>query len=206
MGVRSSKRHPGTDDRQAQSFSGPVRLLAMLSERMSRTQAPLVSIGELVRELLREPDPLRYGVVLDRYTFPSHDLSPYLRWNQRHYTRTCVVRNDRFELLVICFESGQRTSVHDYDSEMAWIHPLMGEVVQEHFTKGAAGDLVNDRNERLVTGDLCSLTRDNSIHRFTNPGPGRAITLNLYVPPMNQWRVYDERTGAVRTQEPGHPR
>lgn len=164
-----------------------------------------MSVGELVRELLREPEPQRFGSVLARYTFPSHDLLPYLRWNQRHYTRTCVLRNDRFELLVVCFEAGQRTSIHDYDSEVAWIHPLMGEVVEEHFCK-EDGALVMESTTRLVTGRIGTLTREDSIHRFTAPGPGRSITLNLYAPAMSQWRVYDEGTGAVRTQEAGPPR
>ncbi len=176
----------------------------MSAERASMSQAPLLSIGELVRELLRGSEPQRFGSILARYTFPSHDLLPYLRWNQRHYTRTCVVRNDRFELLVVCFEAGQRTSIHDYDSEVAWIHPLMGEVVEERFRK-EEGKLVVESTSRLVTGRMGSLTREDSIHRFTATGPGRAITLNLYAPAMSQWRVYDEGTGNMRMHEAGPP-
>lgn len=177
----------------------------MSAESASTSMAPLLSIGELVRELLRVPEPQCFGAVLARYTFPSHDLLPYLRWNQRHYTRSCVVRNDRFELLVVCFEAGQRTSIHDYDSEIAWIHPLMGEMVEERFCKDD-GTLVLESTTRLVTGRMGSLTREDSIHRFSAPGPGRSITLNLYAPAMSQWRVYDEGTGVMRMQDAGPPR
>lgn len=171
-----------------------------------RAPIPLASVGELVRALLREPDASGFGAILARYTFPSQDLAPYLRWNSRHYTRTCVVRNARFELLVICYEAGQRTSIHDYDSESAWIHTLMGEVVEERFHAAADGGIRLKQASRLPTGTVSALSRDNSIHRFLNPGPARAITLNLYVPPMSQWRVYDERTGAAELREAGPPR
>ena len=195
-----------TDDRQGAAGCTLVGLWIMSPERASASQAPLLSVGELVRELLREPDAQRFGPILARFDFPSHDLLPYLRWSERHYTRTCVVRNDRFELLVVCFEPGQRTSIHDYDSEMAWIHPLMGEVIEERFQKMDDGNLVVENTTVLVPGTLGSLTREDSIHRFTAPGPGRSITLNLYVPPMSKWRVYDEGTGAVRMQDAGPPR
>lgn len=170
------------------------------------SRAPLLTIGDLVRELLREAEPERFGSILARYTFPGQDLLPYLRWDQRHYTRTCVIRNHRFELLVVCFEPGQRTSIHDYDSAVAWIHPLMGEVIEERFRMNANGDLVVESSTRLVTGRMGSLTHEDSIHRFTAPGPGRSITLNLYAPAMKQWRVYDEGTGLARIAEAGPPR
>lgn len=178
----------------------------MNAERAPASQAQILSMATLVRELLREPDPQRFGSILGRYTFPSHDLLAYLRWNLKHYTRTCVVRNDRFELLVVCFEAGQRTSIHDYDSEVAWIQTLMGEVVEERFRNTAEEGLVLESTSRLVTGRIGALTREDSIHRFTAPGPGRSITLNLYAPPMSHWKVYDEGTGTVRLQDAGPPR
>jgi len=171
-----------------------------------RVLPTLASIGDLVRELLREPDTTAFGAILARYTFPSQDLAPYLRWNSRHYTRTCVVRNERFELLVICYEAGQRTSIHDYDSETAWIQTLMGEVEEERFQTDGHGGIRLKQASRLPAGSMVALPRDSSIHRFLNPGPARAITLNLYVPPMSQWRVYDERTGATEVREAGPPR
>lgn len=178
----------------------------MSALREPMTSAPILSVGELVRELLRETDPRDFGRILERYTFPSHDLLPYLRWNQKHYTRTCVVRNVRFELLVICYEPGQRTSIHDYDSTSAWVQPLMGEVMEERFQCDLDGGIRLKQASRLSKGVPTALPRDSSIHRFTNAGAERAITLNLYAPPMSQWRVYDEHTGESRVREAGPPR
>lgn len=195
-----------TDDRQVAPQSTPVGLLTMPAERARTDHEPVLSIGDLVRELLRRTDPQQYGSVLERYAYPSHDLLPYLRWNQRHYTRTCVVRNDRFELLVVCFEPGQHTSIHDYDSEQAWVLPLMGEVIEERFRTTSEGLLRQESITHLSTGRMGSFTREGSIHRFSAPGPGRAITLNLYAPPTRQWRMYEEGTGASRLTAAGPPR
>lgn len=165
---------------------------------------PIGSIHELVAELLRQQDISAYGAILLRYAVPGRDLEPYFRWNNRHYTRQCVHRNEAFELLVVCYEPGQHTSIHDYDSEIAWVHPVMGEVVEERFIQSSgSGDLQLVQESRLRPGMLGAITRDSSIHRFSNPGPGRAVTLNLYAAPMSKWRVYDERTGSASMEAAG---
>ncbi|MBK6754183.1 MAG: cysteine dioxygenase family protein [Flavobacteriales bacterium] len=167
---------------------------------------PITTIRELVRELLRHRDPTAYGEILARYAVPSRDLEPYFRWNTRHYTRTCINRNEDFELLVICYEPGQRTSIHDYDSQTAWIHPVIGEVVEVRYTT-LPGDVLKLTSEiHLHPGTVDSLTNGKSIHRFVNLGPERAVTLNLYAKPMSKWRVYDEVTGTPSVAPAGPPR
>lgn len=168
--------------------------------------APITTIRELVQELLRHRDPAAYGAILERYAVPSHDLEPYFRWNTRHYTRTCIHRNEDFELLVICYEPGQRTSVHDFDSQTAWIHPVHGEVVEERFELQPGDGVKRTRELHLRAGDMDQFMNGKAIHRFTNRGPERAVTLNLYAKPLSRWRVYDERTGDVSVTPAGPPR
>jgi cysteine dioxygenase len=170
------------------------------------TSSPITTIRDLVRELLRQRDPSAYPGILERYAVPSHDLEPYYRWNMRHYTRTCIHRNDEFELFVICYEPGQRTSVHDFNSQTAWVHPVLGEVVEERFVQEPDGTLRISREIHLHPGHMDRFSNGNSIHRFTNRGPGRAVTVNLYAKPMSQWRVYDAGTGAISISPAGPPR
>ena len=168
--------------------------------------SPITTIRDLVKELLRHRDHTAYADILSRYAVPSHDLEPYFRWNTRHYTRTCIHRNDEFELLVICYEPGQRTSIHDYDSQTAWIHPVMGEVVEERFTPVEGDGIKLAREIHLHPGSVEPITDGSSIHRFTNRGPDRAVTLNLYAKPMSKWRVYEEGTGFSSVAPAGTPR
>lgn len=167
---------------------------------------PITTIQELVRELLRHRDISAYPRILERYNVPSRDLEPYFRWNSRHYTRTCIHRNEEFELLVICYEPGQRTSIHDFNSQIAWVHPVMGEVVEERFALDADGGIRSVGETHWHPGELEHFANGTSIHRFTNRGPGRAVTLNLYARPMSNWRVYDERTGHPSIAPAGPPR
>jgi cysteine dioxygenase len=164
------------------------------------------TIQELVRELLREPLPKHYGRILSRYKASSEDLAPYFRWRPRHYTRTCIHRNEGFELLLICYEPLQYTSIHDYDSGMAWVLPVMGEVIEERFIEVPGEGLRRLDAIHRKPGIMTRIIDDPSIRRFSNPGPGRAATLNLYARPMSRWRIYDELTGNARWTPPGPPR
>ena len=82
---------------------------------------------------------------------------------------------------------------------------MIGEVVEERYTKVPEG-IKRSRELHLHPGTDDSLTNGNAIHRFTNRGPERAVTLNLYAKPMSKWRVYDEGTGRVSIAPAGPPR
>ncbi|MFZ1688516.1 MAG: cysteine dioxygenase family protein [Flavobacteriales bacterium] len=166
---------------------------------------PIKTINELVKELLRHHDPAAFAGILALYAVPAADLEPFFQWNSRHYTRTCIHRSANFELLVICYEPGQRTSIHDYDSQTAWIHPVMGEVVEERFNVIPNDGLQRVWELHLHPGTDDSLSNGSSIHRFINRGPGRAVTLNLYANPVRKWRVYDEGTGNATVSPAGPP-
>lgn len=165
--------------------------------------APITSIRQLLQELLRHKDTAAYAPILARYAVPTRDLEPYFQWNTRHYTRTCIHRNTDFELLVICYEPGQRTSLHDYNSQLAWIHPLIGEVMEERFAAVPGEGLRRMGEVHRYAGEVDHIAEGNAIRRFTNVGGGRAVTLNLYAKPMSKWRVYDEHTGAATVTPPG---
>lgn len=82
----------------------------------------------------------------------------------------------------------------------------MGEVVEECYATIPEGGLKMLSEHHLAPGTDDVLTNGRSIHRFINPGPDRAVTLNLYAKPMSKWRVYDERTGTASVSPAGPPR
>jgi len=153
------------------------------------------SLAELVRALDRESHPAGYTDALLRTSIPPEELVSFSQWNSRHYTRQCIHRTHDFELMLIGYEPGQSTSIHDYDSQMAWIKPVLGSVREERLKANADGKFRLHGEKTLGVGSLSYMAAKNCIHRHSNAGTGRAITLNLYSQPIRRWRVYDERTG-----------
>ncbi len=169
---------------------------------MTRNQRPITTIDELVNELCKGVGRKGYLEILDRIAIPVEDFEPYCRWNDKHYTRNCISRTADFELLVICYEPGQRTSIHDYSTEEAWVHPLFGSVVEERFEYIPGQPLRKVSSAKLDPGSFSYLHNGRGIHRYTNAESGRSITLNLYAKPLIKWKVYDEGSGEPQDRYP----
>ncbi len=153
------------------------------------------TLEEFIRVIDQQADAAGYTDAFLRLSLDPEKLGPFCRWNSPAYTRQCLHRTREHELLLICYEPGQRTSIHDYDSQTAWIKPLSAPVLEERFTLDSDGRLRKSGQRPLVPGQVAYMATSNCIHRHSNPGPDRAITLNLYARPIRRWHVYDERTG-----------
>ncbi len=151
------------------------------------------TVDELVQALEAGPGTEGYVSILQRVDIPIEGFSAFCRWNDKHYTRTCIARTADFELLLICYGPGQRTSIHDFDTEEAWVRPVLGSIVEERFELDAKGELVLMQTSILEQGSFSHLAHGHSIHRYTNAGSDRVATLNLYAKPLVKWKVYEER-------------
>ncbi|MBK9273979.1 MAG: cysteine dioxygenase family protein [Flavobacteriales bacterium] len=164
----------------------------MLMQPGARTLHGLIAL------LRRARSRAAYERVLRAADLSSEELAAAATWNGRHYTRNCLLRTESFELMLICFEPGQSTSIHDYGGEEGWVKPVQGELIEERF-KVNPDDTLVCTEERRITGDEVShLPKGASIHRFTNPLPMRVMSLNLYARPLRSWNVYDKRKGHGR--------
>ncbi|MEX1132569.1 MAG: cysteine dioxygenase family protein [Flavobacteriales bacterium] len=160
------------------------------------------TVEELIKALEKEPGTGGYLSILERADIPSELFGEYCTWHDKHYTRNCIARTNEFELLVICYEPGQSTSIHDYNTQEAWVHPIMGSVVEERFEPPTDGGLRKVSSAKLVTDSFSYLHNGRSIHRYINNTEERAATLNLYARPLIKWKVYDERSGEPRIDTP----
>jgi len=51
-----------------------------------------------------------------------------------------LARTENFEVLLICWEKGQSSPIHDFNSQEAWIHPIVGKLREERFKINVDGE------------------------------------------------------------------
>lgn len=173
-----------------------------MSQRNATSAQEIRTIEELVQCLEKVDANGGYLSVLDRLDIPTEQFLEHCTWNKKRYTRNCIVRTADFELLLICYEPGQSTSIHDFATEEAWVHPILGSLVEERFQTPTAGGLRKVSSAKLDVGSFSYLHNGRSIHRYINSTEHRAVSLNLYAKPLSQWKVYDERSGAQHYDTP----
>src|ERR1700757_409875 len=70
---------------------------------------------------------------LTRTPVTAETLSPYLTWSAQHYTRNLIDRTPLYELMAICWEVGQASSVHNHRDQNCWMAVPVGRLQVENF-------------------------------------------------------------------------
>ncbi len=168
----------------------------------------MISIDKLVQELRRFPEssflptePLRE--FLKANPVDSDSLSPYLNWDRQHYTRNLIDRTQFYELMAICWEVGQASSVHNHRDQNCWMAVPLGRLQVENFHL-VHQDLEDGRCklEPLNTVEMnisepCAVDPADPVHRVVNPREfnQRAISLHIYSRPFDTCVVYSPEQG-----------
>ena len=64
-------------------------------------------------------------------TIERSSLEPYVFFSPSHYTRNLVFKNNAFECLVICWDIGQSSAIHDHNDKSAWIYLVEGRLLSK---------------------------------------------------------------------------
>ena len=168
----------------------------------------LVPIQQLVDELRRKPasvfdetEPLRH--FLQQTPVEANSLAPYLTWDRQHYTRNLIDRTSLYELMAICWEVGQASSVHNHRDQNCWMAVPIGRLQVENFHL-VHQDLASghSRLEPLNTVEMniskpCAVDPADPVHRVVNPREfnQRAVSLHVYSRPFDTCVVYSPEQG-----------
>lgn len=126
-------------------------------------------------------------------------ISPYLFFCTDHYTRNLIHRTPLFELIAICWESGQKSAIHNHRDQRCWMAMAYGKV-QVHNFKLIRKDAATGFCELESSGQFLispespqEVDPEEPIHQVLNlPSfASRAVTLHIYSEPFDRCEVYD---------------
>lgn len=130
--------------------------------------------------------------VMSNTHIPRAEFERYYSWRDDKYARNVISRNDTYEVLLICWEKGQSSPIHDFNAQEAWIHPIEGVLREERFKINVDDDRLERVSNVLLGTDEFSYMNQVGIHRYSNAYSARSVSLNIYRKPVTEWRIYDE--------------
>ena len=173
-----------------------------------QTPSPRFPIDELVRKLRAFPPSAfdkteEIRSLLAKMPVEEASLEPYLIWDRQHYTRNLIDKTDLYELVAICWEVGQSSSVHNHRDQNCWMAAPVGQLRVENFHVGfqdiEAGkcQLLASNTVELTTANPCAVDPGEPVHRVVNPREAnqRAVTLHVYSRPFDTCVVYSPEQG-----------
>ncbi|PYX31920.1 MAG: hypothetical protein DMG77_05155 [Acidobacteria bacterium] len=172
------------------------------------TVAKQVSIQDFVAELqkfpeaaFRETESIRS--FLQNVPVNADSLSPYLTWDRQHYTRNLIDKTALYELVAICWEVGQASSVHNHRDQNCWMAVPIGRLQVENFRvlhqdlEAGRCQLESADTVEMNVTHPCAVDPLEPVHRVLNPRHfnQRAVSLHVYSRPFDTCVVYSPEQG-----------
>jgi cysteine dioxygenase len=134
----------------------------------------------------------------DAHGLQPETVEPYIFFSKGNYTRNLIFKNEVFECMTICWESGQVSRVHNHRGQNCWMAVPIGRLRVQNFR-------VDDRDAlhgtcRLVPtiaydmdpAHPCHVDPDEPVHQVLNlPEFGqRAVSIHVYSKPYDSCEIY----------------
>ena len=176
---------------------------------MNKVAAPTrVPIHDLVAKLRALPAWAFDGTnsihdLLAKMPVDEESLAPYLTWDRQHYTRNLIDKTGLYELMAVCWEVGQNSSIHNHRDQNCWMAAPVGKLLVENFHVSfqdlEAGQcrLLASNTVELTAENPCAVDPKEPVHRVLNPREAnqRAVSLHVYSRPFDTCVVYSPEQG-----------
>lgn len=152
-----------------------------------------------------ERDPRGPGVarLLSSYQGEHDDWRSWTRFSEERYTRNLVARCGTYELLLLCWEEGQESPIHDHADQRCWMGVLQGELEEVHYRLPESGGIEEGRAQPFQAGQVAFID-DGIAYHLIRPRGGRAVSLHLYSDPIDSCRIFCPETGTAETVAMGY--
>lgn len=170
----------------------------------------IAGIEEMSRGLITKQGISDY---LAHYAIRSEDLQRYRRFLDQKHARNKIFRNDMIEVMLICWNIGNRTPLHTHNGQLGWMEMIEGKLFVENFRvvdcnrpenqevvgidclAGASRIQMEALETELVQpgGALNTVDKHHTIHRISNlpEWNERAVSLHIYSRPIDSCVVFD---------------
>ena len=150
-----------------------------------------MTFADAVREILEEagtgPDRATPGSLAQSISRRAERYLDRVHFDPAQYVRHPVLFWEDWEVMIIGWESGQQTPIHDHRGVLGGMAVLSGTLLEERFTTpGLVPTLVDSRVR--PEGDLCD-TGPTVLHRLIPKS--RAVSLHIYRPPLRTMGIWD---------------
>lgn len=169
-----------------------------------------IAINDLIEGLRDIPDE---SFVCDNvYEFLSNNavevesIGKYLFWSQSFYTRNLIYRDDRFEMMAICWERGQVSRIHNHYDQRCWMTVPVGRLKGQNFAVEAFDEAtgyckLRETDEFELANCLAAKVElEEPIHQVLNLAEfnERAVSIHIYSKPYDRCLSYCRDTDTFK--------
>ncbi len=133
-------------------------------------------------------------------------ITKYFHWSPNFYTRNLIYKDDRFEMMAICWEKGQVSRIHNHSDQKCWMTVPVGRLRGQNF---AVAEQDQSRGFcKLIETDTFELSDclaakvelEQPIHQILNLAEydQRAVSIHIYSKPYDSCLSYCRDTDTFK--------
>ena len=125
--------------------------------------------------------------ILENYT--GQDWKEYVSFCCQKYKRNLVFINQIVEILIICWEDGQKSGIHDHTENGCLLRMMEGRLQEDIYMKNS--DTISLVQSNSLEKDNISYKQGNvCLHNIINESGNQSVSLHIYSPPNYKTTFY----------------
>jgi len=161
-----------------------------------------ISLAKLLNVLKNDwsvINPARMQDILNRLVVTTEEVEPHALFSENRYARNLVYKDREFEIMIMCWKAGQRSSIHDHAGSLGGIRILQGELTECLFERAANGMIKSLSSADYAIEDT-RVEETSLVHQISNlqAENGTTVSVHIYIPPLVRMNVYSLEDPAVR--------
>ena len=169
-----------------------------------------VKIENLAHGLAEIPDPeFTCDNVYDflaQHPVEVDSISRFLHWSEKFYTRNLIYKDERFEMMAICWNKGQVSRVHNHWDQKCWMTVPIGKLKGQNFAVQEIDEsrgyckLVETNEFELSDCLAAKVDLEEPIHQILNLAEfdERAVSIHIYSKPYDRCLSYCRDTDTFK--------
>ena len=135
--------------------------------------------------------------LLQEASISIQDVHAQVVFRSEKYQRNLLQAGPQYYALVLCWQSGQTSPIHDHRGASCGVKVLHGNATETRFQREADGMLTPTGTVCFSTGMVCG-SADADIHQIRNTSPENLVTLHVYSPFLNNVHIFSRESPAVQ--------
>ena len=159
----------------------------------------LTSIEQLI-DCFENSNPSEQISILKKLNIPKSEFEKFAIWKKGEYTRNCLARKESFELILICWDVGAKTPIHNHGGQDCWVYQISESVIEKRFSQ-ADPTFKSQSSIILNEGKITYMHDRMGYHFIENISNNKAMTLHIYANPIDSCQVFNEKENRFETKE-----
>jgi cysteine dioxygenase len=136
----------------------------------------------------------------------TDSIAKYMHWSEKFYTRNLIYKDERFEMMAICWDKGQVSRVHNHWDQRCWMMVPVGKLLGQNFGVEEIDEsrgyckLYETNNFELTDCLAARVDLEEPIHQVLNLAEydERAVSIHIYSKPYDRCLSYCRDTNTFK--------